>query len=305
MIAAIKDHQGKSRGIAAALQREGWQCVPVGPPADVLLIDHDIDRPGYRDVIDYYKANGAKIVLYPHGALPVCVWDGIIEPYPVDACLVIGTGHRDVMQAYGYPYPIHVIGWSFCEQRSFRSHPVEQVLFAPAHPLGNGYLHQRYVTANQRAYHSLLRWDVPLTVRHVGSLEMNGLWSVHGVIYERGMMDTTLGSIDDHDLVVARDTFLSLAVARGVPAITFHQAPMTSDPEGPDEPEITVQNWDAYGSMLRYPYDLTDSYGRATSGWWPEMISWRERFVGSQLDSRTLSSVLQDLIESGTVAAVS
>lgn len=295
MIVAIRDHQRKSVGIREALRSAGWWVVPDGAPADVLLIDHDIDRPGYRDVIHAYEGAGAKIVLYPHGANPNVGWDGFFEPYPVDACLVIGTGHRDVMLAYGYPRPIYPIGWSFCEQRAFRARAIERVLFAPQHPLGSGYLNPKLMEANRRAFAIVRGWGVQVTVRHVGPLEASGLRHEPGVAYEPAGLRLALGSIDMHDLVVARETFLSLAVARGVPAITFHQV-ATNDPEVPGEPVVEAKHAAKYAEMMRYPWDLADA-GATDLAPIEEAADWRARFIGAQLDPAAVARELQALCE--------
>lgn len=297
MIVAIKDHQHKSHALRDALREHGHWIVPVGVPADVLLIDHDVDRPAYRPLIDRYRDMGAAIVLYPHGANVVCSWDGPEEPYPVDGCLVIGTGHRDVMATYGYPRPMHVIGWSFCEQRSFCPRAkIGRVLFAPTHPLGNGYLNNEQRDANREAFMTLLDWGLPLTVRHVGPLDVNGLWREKDVEYEPAQLTLALGSIDEHDLVVARETFLALAIARGIPAVTYHQAEPDNDPHGPDEPMVKVNSWDLYRDLMRYPYDLEDPNARfiATA---MEAREYRRRFIGEQLDPKALSDVLTVIVE--------
>lgn len=292
MIVAIKDHQRKSLPFRDALREQGHWVVPVGMPADVLLIDHDVDRPNYRPVIERYRDQGASIVLYPHGGDVICRWDGIDEPYPVDGCLVIGTGHRDVMTTYGYPHPIHVVGWPFCAQKPFRPRKrVKRVLFAPTHPLGNGYLNDEQREANRTAYMQLLDWGLSLTVRHIGPLDTNGLWHEKDVQYEPAELSLALGSIDEHDLVVSRETFLSLAVARGVPAITYHQACPDNDPHSPDEPMVKVANWPEYRGLMRYAWDLEnpDSRHLAASG---EATDWRKQFIGKQMNPKKLSDTL-------------
>lgn len=298
MIAAIRDHQHKSYGIRDALRSEGWFVVPAASPADVLLIDYDGDAPmDHRALIDAYAARGTPIVIYPHGANPLFRWDGIVEPYPVDACMVIGTGQRDVMLTYGYPHPIEVIGWSFCEQRPFVAREPERVLFCPQHPLGNGYLVERLRDANKDAYNRILTWGLPITVRHVHSVEANGLWDAPNVTYEPAGLSLALGSIDEHDVVVARDTLLSTAVARGIPAIAFGQRQFYSDPSGPEEPDVEAASWEKYGEKMRYPYDIGD-LGVLEQAVRSEATSWRERFVGAQMNARSLADLLASICRS-------
>lgn len=296
MIAAIKDHQNKAQGLAQALLQVGWDVIYAGSgSADVLLIDHDIDRPGYRDLIDAYKTDGAKIVLYPHGANPMTVWDGLMEPYPVDACLVIAEGHRQVMEAYGYPHPIRVIGWPYGPQHDFQPAAPDRVLFAPIHPLGNGYLHPSWAEANATAFRALLDYGRPITVRLIGSVQANGLWYAPGAEYVAGRMDGSTDGLDDADVVVAHGTFLSLAVAAGKPAVTFHQVQPTSDPEGPGEPLVPVRSWERYRHLMRYPFDLADPDGIAKAAWWAP-AQWRRRFIGDPLDPALLDHTLREIV---------
>jgi hypothetical protein len=290
LVVAVRDHQGKSRGFRDALREQGWWVAPPGMPADVLLLDHDIDRQSYRDMIENYRHAGAKVVLYPHGAAPIWDWDGWLEPYPVDACLVIGSGYRDAMDSYGYPCPIHVVGWSYCRQRPFHGRPPQRVLFAPIHPLGTGYMDPRFRAANARAYRTLLEWDVELTVRHIGPLELNGLWPESDVMFEVGEPDGSVRSIDAHDLVVATDTFLSLAVARGIPAVAFHQVQPVGTRERDEDPVVTFPHWDP--DLCRYPYDLEDPASCVEASR-VEATEWRARFIGGQLDPAVLSGVLE------------
>lgn len=295
MIAAIRDHQRKSYRIREALRAEGWWVVPAGAPADVLLIDADIERPGYRDMIERYKETSAKIALYPHGASAPTCWDIDVDPYPVDVCLVIGEGHRDVMQCYGYPQPIQIIGWPFSDQRAFRPVVPERVLFAPIHPLGQGYLPTVDRDANIRTYKQVLSWGCKVTVRHVGPLEWSGLWRVPGVDYEWRGLSLSIGSIDMHDLVVARDTTLSLAVARGVAAVSFEQTSPRSNPSVLGAPEFPARHWDDFKDLMRYPYDLDDDPDVWRVAARNEALAWRERFIGQQMDGRALSEVLTAL----------
>ena len=135
----VKDHHRESARLVEALVRAGHILVP-GPPADLLLIDLDPPEFGYRQFIDRFADQGAKVLLYPHGAGPLLVYDGLYEPYErVDGNLVIGPGQAELMRRMEYPHPTHAIGWTLCEQRPFRpAADVRNVLFAPTHPNGDG-----------------------------------------------------------------------------------------------------------------------------------------------------------------------
>ncbi len=137
---AIKDDGRGARAIADALRAAGHEIVR--GPAHALLVDLDAPIGGYRELIDLYKANGAKILLYPHGAGPILVYDNLYEPYEaVDANLTIGSGQVELLRRLDYQRPAHAIGWYQCPQLPFRPRAdVRHVVFAPTHPGGDGSL---------------------------------------------------------------------------------------------------------------------------------------------------------------------
>ena len=63
---ALKDHYGKGRRLARALQSQGHQHVGFNEPADVLLIDYDPPAFGYPEMIELHKQLGVS--------LPGAVW---------------------------------------------------------------------------------------------------------------------------------------------------------------------------------------------------------------------------------------
>lgn len=300
---AIRDHRGNSQPYAEALIARGWNVVPLGTRADVLLIDLDLERAGYQDVIRAYQQVGARIVLYPHGANPITVWDGIDEPFPVDLCVTIGEGHRMVMDAYGYPNRVLVAGWGFSQIRRFEPTDGKRVLFAPIHPLGNGYLEESFREANARAFRTLLASGRDLHVRHMGSLAENGLWPEPDVTFlPAGLGDLTpMWQIDAADVVVATETFLSLAVARGKPAVAFHQVAPVDGAEGPGDTMFEVRSWDRYREIVRYPHDLAEPLAIETACVC-EANGWRERFIGRPLDGNLLNDELHSLLSTGVIA---
>lgn len=306
---AVRDHQGKSTPYARALAQHGWDVRPIGQPADVFLTDLDVVRGGYRYLIDGYRDAGAKIVMYPHGANVLTIWDGLDEPYPVDLCVTIGEGHKAVMEAYGYPFPVLAAGWALCEQRKFRQTEGRRILFAPTHPLGSGFLSDRDKKANADTFGALLSQG-RVTVRHVGTLEQNGLWLDGECKYEHVDMNlcvsdqlvSTLAMIDDADVVVTSPgTFLHLAVARGCPVVAFQQIEPGTDPEGPEETVFPVASWDRYRELMTYPHDLADPLAVQTACMF-EAQGWRERFVGQRLNAARLDQALRALLPAGVTA---
>jgi hypothetical protein len=297
---AIKDHLGKGIPLARVLAAAGHELVKITQYADLLLIDLDAPKYGYREVIDAHRAAGAKVLLYPHGGSPLLAYDGFLEPYEnVDGNLVIAPGHAEVMRRYGYPSPIHVVGWSLCDQAPFRpAAAVRRVLFAPTHPSGFGHLSDLELELNARQFARLLEGPWELTVRYLGTLEQNGLWEVPGVNYVRGDWSPATGDIDAADVVVAAPgTFPALTVARGAPMVTYGQGQPATDGV-PGETLVALRNLDRYEQYMRYPYDMDDGpvdevlHAAAAR----EATVWRRRFIGEQIAPAATAQLLERIV---------
>ena len=288
---AVKDHFGSAAALAQALAAAGHRVVsPAFGPADLLLIDLDPPKFGYRELIDRHRAAGAKVLLYPHGAAPALEYDGLYEPYEhVDGRMVIGPGHAELLRRIEYAHPAPVIGWSMCELRPFRPRAdVRRVLFAPTHPSGHGTLVDFHREHNAETYAKLLDGPWELTVRHLGTLEQNGLWPADGVTFVQGSMDLAYGEIDAADVVVAGEgTFPHISIARGVPTVFYAQGhpPMYGEP---DEQPIPLRHPERYLDFLRYPFDAADGpldeILHAAAGSELPIADWKRRFVGEAFD---------------------
>jgi hypothetical protein len=302
MRVVVKDHFGKAIPLARALSRAGHELTPINEVADLLLIDLDDPHYGYQRVIDAHKAAGATVLLYPHGACPMLTWDGMYEPSEnVDGNLVIGTGHAEVMRRYGYPSPIHVIGWSLCERAPFRAAPdVRRVLYAPTHPSGHGHLTDVERELNARHYEALLAGPWELTVRHIGTLEQNGLWEADGVRYSRGDYTIATDDIDAADVVVAAPgTFPALTVARGTPMVTYGQG-LEPTYGLPGEPVVTLRHLDLYERYMRYPFDIEngplDEVLHAAARSEAPIADWKRRFIGDQMDDAATAELIERIV---------
>ncbi|MFL5883896.1 MAG: methyltransferase domain-containing protein [Thermoleophilaceae bacterium] len=302
MRVAIRDHQGKAAPYALALTAAGHEVVPVTEPADVLLIDHDVPAPGYLPVIESQAAAGAKIFLYPHGAYPILSWDGI---HPVSDLVhgnfVIGEGHAEVMRRYEYPHPLHVAGWPYGEVLPFQPcADARRILFAPSHPSGDGYMPEVERELNRLVFDELLSLGVELTVRHIGTLEQNGLERVEGVRYSEGRMVNAFEEIDASQAVVSCvGTFPYLAVARGKPTVFYGQDVRPNDDgdlRAEREPRYAL-HWDRYRDYMRFPFDAADgpigeliSEAAADEG---PIREWKRLFIGDPFDPNGFVQVLE------------
>ncbi len=297
---AVKDHYGAAAALTSALVAAGHS---VGSPgllgADVLLIDLDPPKFGYRELIDQHRAAGAKILLYPHGAAPALEYDGLYEPYEhVDARMVIGPGHAEFLRRIEYAHAAPVIGWSMCEMRPFRPRTdVRRVLFAPTHPSGYGTLVDFHREHNAQTFSRLLDGPWHLTVRHLGTLEQNGLWEADGVEYVQGGMDLAHGEIDATDVVVAGEgTFPHVSIARGVPTVIYAQGLPVAYGEPGEEP-VPFLRPERYRDYLRYPFDPADGpldeilHAAAASE--QPIADWKRRFVGPAFDPAAFVALVE------------
>jgi hypothetical protein len=297
----VADHQGKARRLAEALARAGHLLVDK-PPADLLLIDLDAPVFHYRRTIDFFKDQGATVLLYPHGAGQPLLYDGLYEPYErVDGSLVIGPGQAELMRRLEYPKPTYSIGWALCEQAPFRpARDVREVLFAPMHPNGDGTLRDSMQEANAQTFARLLEGDWHVTVRHIGTLEQNALWRADGVTYVEAGFTPATEQIDAADVVVAADgTFPSLSIARGTPTVMYAQAAPPGFGRNGDRP-AKLRRPERYLDYIRYPFDVfdgpLDEVVHAAARTEQPILDWKRRFIGDQFDEAAFAAQVEQIV---------
>jgi hypothetical protein len=288
----ISDHQGKSLPLREAVTASGHDLIDWAEAADVVLIDHDVPFHGKLPMIDACVEAGGRAFLYPHGADAALMsqWDGMYPIYPrLSGALVVAEGHAEVARAYGYPLPVHIIGWSLCPLAPRRPGPVRNILFAPTHPPYMG--HPRYPQRNTEVFESLLNCPAALVVRHIGGLEENGLYDVPHVTFVRGDFGDAPGmveQIDAADCVIAdRGTFGNMAIARGATTVLWDSAIVVNN-EGVRSPD----HIERYRELIRFPFDVDDGdlwkTITAASQDIERVAEWRERFIGEALDPQAM-----------------
>jgi len=303
---AIRRHQNKAVILGDALKQGGFNVVKSPKPADALLIDHDIEEYGHLDTVRRYGKAGKPVFIYPHGAAPILVWDGMHEPSDmITANFVTSKGHQQVMKRYGYPTPTHVIGWYLCDQKPWKSTDCVKVLFAPVHPvLGHVFMFPEDRETNRRTYERLLEIDdIDLTVRHIGSLEANGLWETEETDTHRvcqGKTDNTFEDIDNADLVIANGTIAYMAIARGKPTIMMSQLVHAKEPTIDTHERLDAVSVDKYRDYMRFPFDV-ENKEELTDIMWDackrEPKQWRKRFIGDQFDPQKFCELVEGLME--------
>lgn len=298
----IFNHQNKAADYIDALNASYEMVEGDYPGVDFVFTDNDVR--GRRSHLRRLRSAGATcFFVYPHAAGPNLVND-INTPWRyTTACFVATEGHAEIMRRYGYPRPIHAVGWHLCKIRKF--HPKRkpyQVLFAPIHP--RCALDDKKLN---RATFEKLRplaeaGRIELTVRHIDKLEKCGLQRVEHeqISYHDGKLEPSTWHIDRADVVVGHQTFAYLAVARGIPTVMMGEdMPPHLVPKG--KPVVYVNHWDDYVDLMSYPLDIMkhkNTYAlleRAAQGSM-KVEAWKERMIGEPFDGDKLLEIVADYL---------
>ena len=296
---SVRDHRGNSARFANALSAAGHQFLPAGE-VDILLLDADPPYLLHKALLDKYAEMGAKIMLYPHaGGGPNFSWEGLWAPDPrVFANFVTGPGHAEYQRRIGYPADSHVIGWTFCEQRPFRAcEDVRNVVFAPWHPNGGGDMTDVQKNWNTEVFRQLLDSPFNVTVRHIGTLEQNGLWEAEGVTFVNGRKSPLTAQMDVADAVVAADgTFPSVAIARGVPTVIYGQGVMALGVPG-ETPKLMPERPELYWDYAKYPFDVSDgdleTVVREAAASEAPIADYKRRYIGKQFNPLEFAQLVE------------
>lgn len=286
---ALHDHQNKGKPLARALAEAGHELTTIEP--ELLLIDFDGPE-YYRRIIEHFDV---PTVLYPHGATAMAAWDGIWSlGDEIAGYIAMSKGQADILRSYGFPRPVYEVGWWWCDIEPYRpAERLDRVLFAPIHPLNNGYIRPEVAEVNRAAFADLLAHICPdkISVRFIHSIEGCGLWREERVEYHQGQMDTTVEDIETADAVVGYGTFAHLAAARGKPVVMFGQDLPLWDGHEPGKVKFAV-HWDDYREIIRYPVNSIahlDECNREPA------IYWRERMIGYPLDIQRLNTAIEEI----------
>lgn len=298
------NHQGKASAFVDALLARGWEKTNDPGEARFLLSDSNVNARGRT--LAHYHAEGKKVFLYPHAARPNIFWDFPGQSFDgkIDAHLVSASGHIDIMRAYGFPYPLEVVGWHLCEIRPFSPRPdIRKVVFGPIHPNSNGFLCEVDRDLNLSTFTILHKLSVilgfELIVRYIGDLRSIGIWKAGGITYIEGAKDHSTQEIDEADLVVSHQTFAYLAVARGIPTLMMGEdlPPRWGGTEGDIK---TALSWDKYRDLMRYPLDILAGDPieliRCASETDEPIREWRERMIGEPFDPERFVDRIEEML---------
>lgn len=301
----ISDHQNKSAALREAVITAGHEVVAHN--ADILLIDFDGPIVHYPRTIERAYEEGANVYIYSHGAMPITCWDGVWAPSDrISGYLAQSEGQKWVMETYGYPHPIHVIGWHYSKQRPFKAispTDIKKVLFAPWHPHGDGWILPEGKALNTQIFENLLKMPYEITARIIHSIEANGLHEARRVTFQESnrTIAQSIEAIQEHDLVIAYGTLAYLAVALGKPTVMYGQDVCPQD--GYSLATVRyVKSWDKYREYMRYPYDVSN-YAETGMQFVMqqackfEATEWRERFIGNSFEPAEFVALLERLLE--------
>jgi hypothetical protein len=289
----LHNHQGKADALYQSLEARGHVFSQTNP--DLLLMDHD-GPDYYRSVIEQAVGYSIPVVLYSHGATSYCAWDGLWPSHPAtQVYLAISQAERDVMQAYGYPHPVEVIGWYWSELSTARKVTGRRVLYAPIHLLTNGFIPAPARAANAETFALLLAAGVELTVRHIGDLEAQGLWIAENVAYQRGDDRMDPAVVEGYDLVVSYGTFAYLAIARGVATRMYAQEIAPWDGYT-DETLRHAVHFDEYRRLMEYPYSVVAGEDPFCFERPERLAEWKAEHIGNRMDPVNLERILERIV---------
>jgi hypothetical protein len=296
---AFRDHDGKGRLIGEALTVAGHQLT-ASSPGDVALIDADVPFPPYAR----YCAAHRRVLLYPHGAgHPFASGRHAPHPHTIHR-FVPGPGQVEVFRRCGYQVPVTAIGWPFSDLAAFTPTVPRRILFAPQHPLSDGFMPAGQRELNRRLHDMLAATGADVSVRYIPmrrfGLEHLGISHHKAVTYQPGSRDVADGvaAIDAADVVVAAEgTFAHMAVARGKPTLMFSQV-APHEHLSSDKVEWRSPLWKLYRDYTRYPLDIDhvcsvedlldviDSACVSDAA----IAEWRSLFIGDQFNPATFAA---------------
>ena len=307
---AIYNHQTKAAAYIEALGAEHdvvdvIQGQHIIPGVDFVMTDHDIG--GRVAHLEMLRSAGARACfVYPHAGGPNLTNDIIPEWKHTTAHFVASEGHKEIMERYGYSKPIYPVGWSVCPPRDFqeRMRP-RKVLFAPIHPRCAPVDQAINLAAFERLRRLAEGDEIVLTVRYINSLSKSGLRVVEhkNIVYAEGELRPGYRQIDKADVVVAHQTYLYMAVARGVPAVGLgtdmptHLVPMGQHPQ-------YARHWNDYVDDLAYPLDILQEADTLELLWRaikrePVVGAWRGRMIGEPFDGERVRKIVRHYLEVG------
>lgn len=305
----IYDWQSKSLAFDQVMSKNGFVKTDDVMSADIVLVD--VDLPSRVEKLKpRIRAGRMHLFCYPHAAIPSLFWDGIIAPSEfVSASFVVADGHKQVLDAYGYPNPTFSVGWSYSDILPFKPCEIpKKILFAPVHPNESTFLPKEDKDLNCETFWKLLPYcrnnGIELTVRHIETLEKNGLWKAPNVIYSSGQKKVgkqIQKTLLDFDLVVSKQTLAWTSVALGIPTIFMGED--ICPKSGKDEEHIRkVLSWEKYKHLMMFPLDISKEsistlVPKASLRETDDVVKWKSLMIGNPFDEKAFVDVIKKFIQ--------
>jgi hypothetical protein len=300
----LQGHQNKELAYIHALKQAGYRrSYHTARVIRFALFNiESIRGSNYNPKLRRLHKKRVPVFMFPHAARPMIQYDGIVTPYPHAKCaFVIAEGHKEIMKIIKYPVPTVVTGWTLTPIRKFRSREVRRILFAPIHPNGNRYMHEREKRINNITFKRLLRFSqdtgARLKVRYMRGLENNGLEMVSGVKYEEVKPQVDYCDILRNDLIVGHQTFAYMAVALGRPTIMMGEwfAPQSGNS---NDTYCHVNSWDLYRDFLMFPYDILKGnlHSVIDQAMSCEPVEWKARFIGKPFNGKKFIQTVESYL---------
>lgn len=275
--------------------------------SDFLLIDNE--HGGARfEKIKYY-CERIPVFIYPHTPYSYWLWDGLYTPLPVACNFVVGDGAVNGMIAYGYPYRVEAVGFTGCKVSPFRKTSGKRLLFAPAHPFGDG--KHASIKAGENQFNAAkfiaghCEYFDSVTVRYSGTIQSNGLECFGGTsaimkhveIYKNAnIREEATKDILNSDIVISCNTFGYLAVASGTPSVLYgYKGEDVGGRAG------TVKNYALYKHHYEYPMQLEDMSILEILGVRekesPAVGEWKRDNIGENFNAEKFVSVIREYVK--------
>lgn len=316
MNVCVVEHQHKAQPYINALLNARHHIKRRTVNAECLLIDHEWSGlfAGYRytwrpQIIEAEKM-GIPVFIYPHSVRPNIPFDLTDDFYPrTSALFTIAKGHKEILNRLDYPCPVEVTGWAYTEIHPFRQQEPQdkiRVLFAPIHPVGNGYLPDVDRELNTKCFQLLLGLldDISLTVRHIQSLEKNGIWFDERVNYTTGHLDGSTREMERANVIIGAFTYAYMSVALGHPLIMIGEGVLPHNSPRKDGKMLWARNWDKYKDYLRFPFNVEDCHNsndllrmmKESLYENPLVENWKEHFIGDPFDGKKFVKTLESYL---------
>jgi hypothetical protein len=195
--------------------------------------------------------------IYPHALDSWQNYDLGGEPCKKIRCnFVASPESKRILEFLKYPCPVEVIGFPFYPKvHDLTPSTGKSILFAPNHSV-KGTMHPDLQKGNLdvQGFLTTLMKDYSITIYLHHSMMITGIPGVPGINYSYSDLSikNAIQMIKQHDIIIARGTFLQLAVAMGKPAISFMEnfayRPWKYPDRTMDHP-LLMENW-------KYPIDL-------------------------------------------------